>query len=557
MILTKVQVEAALKLSTVSLEEFWAQVQAEKAAGRAEDAKELIKLRCAVDIRAFATIFFPHYCALPFNPFHEDYFSAVRYGERRVRRSRCAPRGSAKSTLAALIKPLHDAAYGLEKFIVIISNTQPQANGKLKDIRNEILNNADLVEFYGLGFPKRNPGETEYIVLCGDHKCKFEAKGAGVQIRGIRFNEARPSKFVLDDVEHSEEVVNEEIRRKYEQWLADDVFKAGDQNTNIEFIGTMLHEQSLLASVMARPAFNSKLFKSVISWAENEKLWQQWEAIYTNLDNDSRERDSNAFFDAHRDELMKGAQVLWPEKEPYIELMKELINDGMRSFMRERQNTPMGDDTKVFDKVHWYRETDEGCVIESSGVLIPWRELQEQAFGVIDPATGKKRANSSGDFTCILSGYKEPRGRLLVHRDWTKREPPTKYIKQIFDEHEHFKYQKFGVEENLYRELLIPNLKDERARIAEATKRIVKLAFYEIDQSKNKIERITAIEPKVTHGWLLFNRSISKEAMNQLMNFPPASGGHDDFPDALEMLWGLVHNRYRVSEVSLNPMSGR
>jgi len=159
-----------------------------------------------------------------------------------------------------------------------------------------------------------------------------------------------------------------------------------------------------------------------------------------------------------------------------------------------------------------------------------------------------------GEFTCLLSGYKEPRGRLLVHRDWTKREPPTKYIKQIFAEHEFFKYQKFGVEENLCRELLIPNLKDERARIAEATKKIVKLAFYEIDQSKNKIERITAIEPKVTHGWVLFNRSLSQEFIGQLLNFP---GQHDDGPDALEMLWNLVHNRYKVSEISLNPMAGR
>ena len=229
--------------------------------------------------------------------------------------------------------------------------------------------------------------------------------------------------------------------------------------------------------------------------------------------------------------------------------MKELIEQGRRSFMKEKQNEPIGDDSKVFDKIHWYRETSEGFLIESSGVVIPRDHLADSAYGVLDPATGKRRASNLGDFSCILTGFKDLKGRLLVHSDWTKREPPTKYIKQIFMNHEEYSYQKFGVEENLYRELLMPNLADERARQDERRKSLTKLGLYEINQTKNKIERITAIEPKVTHGWILFNRSLSQEFVNQVLNFP---GQHDDGPDCLEMLWNLVYNRYKVSSLSLN-----
>lgn len=521
-------------------------------AGDESTARDLIWLRCAYDLESFAMIFFPHYCRLAFNAFHQDYFSEVEFGERKVRRSRAAPRGYAKSTLTALVKPIHDVCYGLERFIVIVSNTQGQANSKLKDIRTEILTNSRLNDVYDLKFPRRNPGESAYVIDSGDNQTMFQAVGAGAEIRGIRFGESRPSKIICDDVEHSEEVTNEDIRRKYEEWFFDVVCKIGDENTNVEFIGTILHDQSLLAKLLKNPGYQAKLYQAVISWSEREDLWNRWTEIYTNLDDVERKAKADSFYQENKAALLQGVKVLWPEKEPYVDLMKELIEQGRRSFMKEKMNQPVGDDSKVFDKIHWYRETSEGFLIESSGVVIPRDQLEDSAYGVLDPATGKRRSSNLGDFTCILTGFKDHKGRVLVHKDWTKREPPTKYIKQIFMSHDEYKYQKFGVEENLYRELLLPNLADERKRQDEERKRITKLAFYEINQTKNKIERITAIEPKVTHGWILFNRSLSQEFVNQVLNFP---GQHDDAPDCLEMIWNLIHNRYKVSPISLDVFS--
>ena len=530
-------------------------VKSHREAANEEAARHLIRLRCAFDLEAFARIFFPHYARLPFNAFHQDYFADVKFGERKVRRCRAAPRGYAKSTLAALIKPIHDVCYGLERFIVIVSNTQQQANSKLKDIRSEVLTNARLNDIYGLKFSRRNPGETAYVVEADENHTMFQAVGAGAEIRGIRFGEARPSKIIVDDCEHSEEVLNEEIRRKYEEWYFDVVCKIGDERTNIEFIGTILHDESLLSKLLKNPGYEPRLYRAVISWSEREDLWSKWRDIYTNLDDDQRKAKAQTFYQVNETSLLKGVKVLWPEKEPYIDLMKELIEQGRRSFMKEKQNQPIGDDSKIFDKIHWYRETPDGILIESSGSIIPYDHLRESAYGVLDPATGKRKASSQGDFSCILTGYKDHRGRLLVHNDWTKREPPTKYIKQIFTYHQEFNYQKFGVEENLYQELLVPNLTDERTRQeAAAGGKLTRLGFYPILQTKNKIERITAIEPKVTHGWILFNRSLSQEFINQLLNFP---GSHDDGPDALEMLWNLCYSRYKVSPLSINPMLAR
>lgn len=517
--------------------------------------------RFATNLGEFAAHFFGHFCKHDFNEFHRDYFSDFKFGERKIRRARGAPRGYAKSTFAALIKPIHDICYGLEKFIVIFSNGETQALGKLRDIRNELLSNTDLINFYGIRFQRKQVAEGNFEVFAGDFSCKLEAYGSGSQVRGIRHGADRPSKIILDDVEHSEEVENEAIRQKYFNWYQEDVVKIGDEKTNIEFIGTVLHRRSLLKDLLDNPLYDSKVYKAVIHWAERQDLWEQWRRILVDLEQpkESRLANSRAFYKQNEDSMLQGVEVLWPEKEPYLALMEELVEGGKRAFWKEKQNEPMGSDDKVFSTYHWYREGErdgrKGLIIESSDVFIPLSSCR--AYGAMDPATGQSKAKvgKKGDFTCILTGLTDPKGRLFVHRDWTKREPPSKYIQQIFLHHEEYQYEKFGVETNLYRNLLLPNIVAERNTIEAKLKKSIRLPLYDIETVENKEKRIYSLEPKITNGYILLNRALSQELKNQLDDFPKAD--HDDAIDAMEMLFSLVHNRYKMSPVGIDAMSGR
>jgi predicted phage terminase large subunit-like protein len=537
-----------------------------KEAGNEEAAKDALFFRCATDLALFAAYYFPHYCQHPFNEFHRDYFGDFQFGERKVRRARGAPRGYAKSTVAALIKPIHDLCYGLERFVVIFSNGESQALGKLRDIRNELLSNPRLVADYRIRFARKNVAEGSFEVSAGDHSCKFEAYGSGSQVRGIRHGAARPSKIILDDVEHSEEVENEAIRQKYFNWYQEDVIKIGDENTNVEFIGTVLHKRALLKDLLDNPMYDSQLYKAVISWATRQDLWDQWQKILTDLELPKEERlaKSDAFYAANREQMLLGTKVLWPEKEPYLALMKELVEGGRRAFWKEKQNEPLGGDDKVFTRFHWYRETEQkdqhgnlvkGLLIESSGVFVPLSICR--AYGTMDPATGqtKARAGKKGDFTCLVTGLTDPKGRLFVHRDWTRRAPPTEYIGQIFLHHDEHQYEKFGVETNLYRNLLMPNIVAARKVIEDERKKTIRLPLYDIENVENKEKRIYTLEPKITNGYILLNRALSPEFFNQLDDFPKAD--HDDCPDALEMLWGMVNNRYKMTPVGVDAMRGR
>lgn len=528
-----------------------------------EAAFRALKERCLYDLEIFCLAFFPHFCGHAFNQFHRDCFEKWREHTRKDRDASAAPRGSAKSTFVALIKPIHDVCYGLEKYIVVFSNTEGQAAAKLKDIRRELLENKFLNTVYGSFFSSKKVAETNFVATCDESQTMFSAFGSGTEVRGIRFGPHRPSKIIGDDVEHSDEVFNEEIRAKYAEWFREEVSQLGDENSNISVIGTILHKKSLLSGLLRNPAYKSSMYKSVINWSERTDLWEKWKQIYHDLENDRHKQDAELFFADNSEAMLKGTQVLWPEKEDYYALMALREEIGHRAFMKERQNDPLADDQAIFINLHWYVEKAEGLLIERTGVLVPWSELKESCYGVIDPSTGqtKAKAGKLGDFACRLTGYKDYRNRLFVHADSTKRQAPSAYIDGIFEDNDFYQYAKYGVETNLYRNLLLPNIMAEKKR-REAARQLlnrkdygIRIPFYDITNTENKEKRIFTLEPKTTNGYILFNKSMSEEFKSQLESFP--LGEHDDGPDALEMLWGLANNRYKATPLDSNPYGGK
>lgn len=525
--------------------------------GLVNERNSAIRLRCETDLEVFAEIFFPHFCTHPRNRFHADYDALATNNIRGYRRAWAAPRGSAKSVKVALIKPIHDTCYALEKFILIVSSTDPLAAQKLKDIRDEILSNGMLETVYGLHFKTKKPGETSFIAHTKTSRTYFMSVGRGAQVRGVRFGPHRPTKIICDDMEHSEKVYSERQREKTDIYFKEDIGKVGNEDTNIEVIGTILHRQSLLSELLVNPTYQSKKYRSIEEWPVNKELWNKWESIYMNIQDDNRTNNAHEFYLQHKEEMDKGALVMWPEKEPLEHLMKEMMEIGKRSFMKEKQNDPMGSDDKVFENMFWYREEANGLRIEETGELIPLDILKNSCYGAMDPSTGQNRAskNRLADYACILTGFKCPKGRVLVHNDWTKRKPPTQQIDQIFELNERFHYEKFAVETNLYRDLLLPNIQAERKRREEKSKSIIKIPFYDVVNTENKDQRIHRLEPKVAHKWILFNRALSHDFVNQMEEYP--YGDHDDCPDTLEMLFNLVHNRYKTGEINTSVMRGR
>jgi len=480
---------------------------------------------------------------------HRDTMEGYVYGERASKRCDIAPRGYAKTTHKALIKPIHDLCYKLETYIVIFSNTDAQAVKKIKDIKTELDTNHRLRRDYGNFLQNKRTAETQFTAKNGKHRTRFEAYSSKTEVRGIRFGQHRPSKIVVDDFEHSTEVNTEEVLNKYKELFNESISKLGNENTNIEVIGTLLHRKALLADLRDNPVYSTRIYKAIISWSSSPQLWTKWREIYCNIEDPSRKEKAKKYFQDNEQAMMEGVQVLWPEKEPYYFLMEEIIQTGMRAFKKEKQNDPVSDEEKVFDpeKFHYAQEREEGFFIEKTGLTIHWKDLI--CIGVIDPATGKVKPtkNKKVDYSCMLVGYMDRFGRLIVGQDFTKRCPPSEYIAKIFEWYDIFGYEDFGVEINLFRELLMQNINDEKKRLESVNKKTIPIRFQEIDNIENKEKRIYTLEPKVNNGWIIFSRSLSQEFMDQVIEFPKHS--HDDCPDALEMLWNMGHNSYSAGGI--------
>ncbi len=289
-----------------------------------------------------------------------------------------APRGHAKSTNLTFKGTMHAVLYEYKHYPILISDSSEQAEGFLDNIRVEFEENAAIIEDFGF-----LPGKVwRSNVLVTKSNIKLEAIGSGKKIRGRKHRNWRPDLIILDDVENDENVRTPDQRAKLDNWFKKAVSKAGDDYTDIIYIGTLLHYDSLLANTLKNPAYRAIKYKAVISFSEADSLWQQWTEIYTDLANDGREREALAFFQQHQATMLAGTKVLWEEKLSYYDLMVMRVSEGESAFNSEMQNEPINPDDCLFmeEWLDYYNEAE-----------IDFRDRAFQFFGFVDPSLGKSK----------------------------------------------------------------------------------------------------------------------------------------------------------------------
>ena len=110
-----------------------------------------------------------------------------------------APRGHAKSTAVTLGYGLATLLFRERKFMLLVSDTESQACLFLGTFKQELQDNADLIELFNLKKDEKGlvkfikDSENDVIVECNDgHKFRIIAKGAEQKLRGLIWNGSRP-----------------------------------------------------------------------------------------------------------------------------------------------------------------------------------------------------------------------------------------------------------------------------------------------------------------------------------------------------------------------------
>lgn len=488
----------------------------------------------AMDLAYFGRAYLPHYFSRPSPQFHAELDTLWREGVLKgvmpigddaklvdaqdgCRRATAAPRGHAKSTNLTFKGSLHAALYRYKRYIIILSDTSDQANGFLSAIKDELEDNGAIREDFG----DLTGGVWRENVIITSQGVRIDAIGAGQKIRGRKHKNWRPDLMVLDDIENDENVRTVEQRKKLENWFYKAVSKAGDTYTDIVYIGTLLHYDSLLAKVLKNPAYRSVKYKAVQSFSTSP-LWETWESIYTDLGNEGRELEAKKFFEKNREEMLAGTKVLWEEKLSYYDLMVTRVSEGEASFNSELQNEPVNPDDCLFNE-EWFDYYNPEDMDFSSADF--------RFYGFVDPSLGKNRR---ADYSAILTGALEvPTGYLYILDADIVRRHPDAIISDVLQKADWIqrtygkRYVKFGVETVQFQWFLKEQLAKSSARAR------IYLPIEEVPQSSDKVLRIQTLQPDIKNKYIKFSRR-HKLLLEQLQYFPMAD--HDDGPDALEGL---------------------
>jgi hypothetical protein len=515
-----------------------------------EEIKILIKL-CETDLYLFAIRYFSHFLRKPSSRFHKYLYTYLsentnnrRKHSRGFKHAIAAPRGSSKSSIISAIYPLWCICYNKKKFIIIVSDTAGQAEDFLADIKREIDNNALLLRDFPYLSGKGPVWRADEIITKND--IKLLALGTGSKIRGRRFGTYRPDLVICDDIENSDMLRSESDRKHIRfSWFNKEALHVyGEKGTYTDFlfVGTILGKAALLYALLnpeEYPDWKGITFKAVYSDSDSE-LWEEWEELYKNRFDEDRINTARKFFEDHKEEMLEGTEVLWPEGDPYYDLMVVKISD-MSAYMSEKQNNPL-DPTKIiitFDELRFENFN-----------LSPWhdiiRDKRNPIYGSLDPSLGKKQ--SKGDPSCITTIIKDLKtGFILVFLFSLKRRTVDRQIEDILIMHKNMQltygrgYKLFSVESNIFQLVIAQNLK----KLSRSTG--VYVPIHEAIVKNDKKARFEKHVPLLRDGTVIFdvvknsNTMQYNKAVDQISTFVgDGSDTNDDAVDGISLALDLV-----------------
>lgn len=238
--------------------------------------------------QTFARVYLGHHFTIAPSRMHKELFAMLAEATRSrpKRLAIAAPRGHAKTTVVSLAHVLWSILYRQEMFVLIVSATREQAVQLLKPIKDELQGNTMLIadfpnECYPPGArPAPKPWRDNQIVL--RNGTAIRALGANQGIRGTKHQEHRPSLIVVDDIEGQEQAESAEQREKLRSWFEKTLLKAGNQQTNVIVVGTIIHYDSLLANLTdprgtrgKGGGWESRKYQAVESFSERPDIWRQ------------------------------------------------------------------------------------------------------------------------------------------------------------------------------------------------------------------------------------------------------------------------------------------
>jgi predicted phage terminase large subunit-like protein len=473
------------------------------------------RTRGRTDYRFFCETYFPHFIDSSKEPsifqLHAYTVPPMMQDTPGARCAEAAPRGEGKSTILIQLHAIWRICYGLSHYMPLIMDAKEQAEMMLDAVKAELEVNPRLLQDFPEACGRGRIWNVAKMVSASG--IMIEVFGAGKKIRGRRFGAYRPDFVFIDDFENDENVKSKEWRDKREAWLRKVVANLGPPDGSMRqiYVGTVLYPDAVFLRTVKNPRWKatSHLWPSIHTWPDRMELWDQWEEIFLN----DSELAADGFYRLHQAEMEAGAKVSWPSVRPLLVLMK-LRAEDRKAFDTEHQHNPVDPEGHPFvGSIRYY-------------VLVKRNWLH---FGAHDPSMGK--GSSRGDPSATVVGAMDrDEGKLNVVEGIVSRRVPDRQIEDITRLQGEYRCLLWGVEIVAFQEFF----KDELVK--RSAKAGYPIPARGIKSAENKDLRIESLQPHMANGLILFNRNHS----TLISLFEQWPDGHDDGPDAVEMLWQVA-----------------
>ena len=203
----------------------------------------------------------------------------------------------------------------------------------------------------------------------------------------------------------------------------------------------------------------------------------------------------------------EGAEVLWPEHESLYELMLLRWAEGEAAFSYEKQNEPVDPTLQVFEPTRFERCRLLKTEVETStGRKIHLSDLELSCW--LDPRAS--REITRGDYAAIALVGRDEHGYFYVLKVSMVRDSAERQIARLWEMYDLVGSRcRYAYEDNGFQSLLEIPLEQARQERKQAG-RAAAMAIEGYTSTVNKMNRIMSLAPRISNGWIQFNRSTRR-----------------------------------------------
>ena len=449
---------------------------------------------CSVSVKAFCQLLMPDHFYAPFSKQHDAICSALEDPE--VKKINIiASRGFGKTSLVCNGLAGQSILFRKRSFVVYVTNSSSIAIEKTENLKRTLSGDKMIRSLFGsiktsqIDSPEMDETFTKTSWVAHGNTLILP-RGAHQQIRGLLFGRHRPDLIIIDDLENTNNVQNEEQREKLWEWFLGDVDKCVsryDQNFKIVYIDTVKHEDSIPVRLKELPDWKTLEFPIC-------------------------EEGKDGKFESLVPELISSGQM---QKE-WESAMAGATEDV---FYREYMCLPQSSKTGAFRR-DYFKYYDEMDLREKT------RDLHN--IVLVDPA---KTANPGSAETAIVGCGAHLSNQAVYVRDVVHgRFQPDESAREALAMAERIGADVIGWETSgLGGYALWPT--QNLIKMSKSRVRLIELKARRGILEKGKIERIRTLVPLYRQGLIYHNKSCCAPLEAQLTSFPKSKRW--DIMDAL------------------------